>query len=302
MIYVMGHKNPDTDSVIGAIAEAEFLRQRGLETKAVIQGPVNPETEWVLKRFNLEVPQIMTSVAGKTVSLVDTSEPLQLPDDINDANIESIVDHHNLGGIRTDKVSFITIRPYGSTCTIIQGQFKDRDYGIPARLAGAMMCAILSDTVLLKSPTTTDKDKRVVSKLSIMADVDWEELGMEMLRAKSDVSKDSIDDLISRDSKEFEMASGRRVTIGVLELVDTTSVCSRIDEIKEKLEAIHKSGKNIIFLIVDIMKEGAWMLSYTDNDEKIERLFMGTWTDHIAFIPGILSRKKQVVPELIREF
>ena len=302
MIYVMGHKNPDTDSVISAIAVSEFLRQAGLDAVPVIQGPVNPETQWVLDKFELDTPEIMTSVAGKEVALVDTSEVSQLPDDINDATIMAIVDHHNLGGIKTSGTLHITIRPYGSTCTIIASQFKERDYGIPARLAGAMACAIMSDTVMFKSPTSDKRDRRTVEKLSIMAHMNFKKVGMEMLRVKSNVDNDTVEELLNRDSKDFETQNGKKITIGMLEVIDAASVKHRIAEIKSALEKIHEGGTNIIFVIVDIMKDGAWMISYTEDDKKVAKMFMGEWKDHMAFVPGIISRKKQVAPILIRSF
>ena len=301
MIYVTGHKYPDTDSTIAAIAEAEFLRQRGIDAEPIIQGPVTPETQWVLDRFDLNTPEIMTSVAGKTIALVDTSEPSQLPDDINEARIESIVDHHNLGGIKTAGTLHITIRPWGSTCTIIANQFKEKDFGIPARLAGAMACAILSDTVMFKSPTTHGNDRSAVRKLSIIADIDSKEVGMDMWRAKSNIDNDSVDALLNRDSKDF-ICNGKQMRVAAIEMIDIGPIEKRLPEIKAAMEKIHQEGKNILLLIVDIMKEGALMISYTENDKKIEKMFMGDWQDHMAFIPGIISRKKQVIPILNRSF
>jgi len=297
----MGHKAPDTDSVIAAIAEAEFLRQKGIDAEPVIQGPVSPETQWVLDKFELDTPEIMTSVAGKEIVLVDTSEPSQLPDDINEAKITSIVDHHNLGGIKTAETLHITIRPFGATCTIIAGQFQEKDFGIPARLAGAMVCAILSDTVMFKSPTTEGKDRRTVEKLSIMAHVSPKELGMEMFRVKSNIDNETVQNLLARDTKDYE-CSGKKITVATLELVDIKPIKKRLPEIKAEMKKNHAGGRSIILLIVDIIKEGALMVSYTDNDKKIEKMFMGDWKDHEAYIPGIISRKRQVVPILNRHY
>jgi len=211
------------------------------------------------------------------------------------------VDHHNLGGIKTSGTLHITIRPWGSTNTIIADQFRRKDFGIPARLAGAMVCAILSDTVMFKSPTTDGHDRRAVEKLSIIAGIDYKEVGMEMLRVKSNVGNDTVAELLARDSKDFE-CKGKQMMVAALEMIDTDPIMKRLPEIKAEMEKIHKTGKNIIFLIVDIMKEGALMISYTDNDAQVEKMFMSDWKDHLAFIPGIISRKKQVIPILNRGY
>ncbi|MDR0804098.1 MAG: manganese-dependent inorganic pyrophosphatase [Rickettsiales bacterium] len=301
-IFVMGHKNPDTDSIISAIAEAEFLCQMGLDAVPVAQGVPAPETQFVLDKFGFAAPEIITETAGKVIVLVDTTEPSQLPADIGEARIHAVVDHHNLGGIKTNGVLHVTLRPWGSTCTVIAHQFAEQGYQISQPLAGAMMCAILSDTVMFRSPTTMNHDRRAVERLSRIAGLDYHELGMEMLRVKSDISGDPVADLLTRDSKEFETPSGKKITIGVLELIDGAMAEPKLPEIRSELARQHAAGKNVMFLIVDIMKNGALFLSYTEDDARVEQLFPADWADHAAFVPDILSRKKQVIPVLNRGF
>ncbi|MDR0319338.1 MAG: manganese-dependent inorganic pyrophosphatase [Rickettsiales bacterium] len=293
-IFTLGHKNPDTDSVIAAIAQAAFMKENGEFAAPMAQGAPNPETEFVLNKFNLAAPEILTTVENKNIFIVDTNDPNQLPADIQNANIAGITDHHQLvGGLKTPGPIPFTIRPYGCTCTIIAKQFADAKIALSPELAGAMSCAILSDTVMFKSPTTTAEDRQAAEMLALIAGVNMMETGMEMLRAKSDISGETAAALLHRDLKEFDI-NGKKLAIAQIELVDDEMAKPFLADLQREMRALKKEKNldGVILVVTDIMKEGSTMMLETDFDDKIRVIFGG------AFIPGLLSRKKQVIPVL----
>lgn len=294
---VFGHSNPDTDSIISAIALAHFLD----DGEAKAQGLPNKETKFVLDRFNLEAPEIIESVAGQKVAIVDTTELTQLPADITEAEIVRIVDHHRLGGLVTANPLNVDVRAWGCTATVIWSLYIDIfKKEIPANLAGALACAIMSDTVLFKSPTTTEYDKRAVKELAEIAGIeDYEALGMEMLRVKSSISEDSAADLIDRDFKEFDF-NGKKVGIGQVELTELSMIDSKLDDVKTEMQRLKNEGGywGIVMLITDIMKEGSLVIAYTEDDEKVGEILGGKFEDGQVWIDGIMSRKKQVAAPL----
>ena len=300
-IYVMGHKNPDSDTIISSIATAELLKQRGLDAVAVKQGDITPETKFILDTFKLEVPETLTSVSDKEIALVDTTELSQLPDDIDNAKVLFVADHHKLGGLKTASPLEFYGQPVGSTATILTNVFTSENKNIPANIAGAMLCAVLSDTVLFKSPTTTNCDKDAVEKLAKIAGVEKPlDLGLQMLKVKSSIENDSATDLINRDFKEFNI-HGKKFGIGQIELIDGSMADSKKPTILEEMKKIQSnSGYNtILLLITDIMKEGSELLVVSDDIPSIENVF-GIKCDenHCAWVDGMMSRKKQVVPPL----
>lgn len=300
-VYVFGHTNPDSDAIISAIAGAELLKARGVDAVACKQGDVNPETKFILEKFGLEIPETITSVEGKNVALVDTTEPTQLPSDIEKANIVFVADHHKLAGLRTATPLEFYGQPVGSSATIITNIFKTDGKSIPANVAGAMLCAVLSDTVLFKSPTTTDWDKKAVEELAKIAGIEKPlDLGLEMLKVKSSIENDSALDLINRDFKDFNI-HGKKFGIGQIELIDGSMAESKKPAILEEMKKLHKEGgyNTLLLLITDIMKEGSEMLVVSDDIPAIENVF-GIKCDeqHCAWVDGMMSRKKQVVPPL----
>ena len=300
-IYVMGHTNPDSDAIVSAVAVTELLKQRGLDVVACRQGDANPETRFILEKFGIEEPELITSVEGKDIAIVDTTEPTQLPSDWEKANIKFVADHHKLGGLKTASPLEFYGQPVGASATIVTNVFASEGKEIPAKLAGAMMCAILSDTVLFKSPTTTDWDKRAVETLAKIAGVEKPlELGLEMLKVKSSIEKDTAETLINRDFKEFNI-NGKKLGIGQIELIDGSMANSKKPQILEKMKEILASGgyHSVLLLITDIMKEGSEMMAVSQSLPDIERVFGVKFdANNTAWIDGMMSRKKQVVPPL----
>ncbi len=301
---VLGHKNPDTDSIIAALAAANFYTARGIDVKAVAQGEAAPETASVLKQCGLEAPEVVTSVAGESVYLVDYSDLAQAPADFAEAKLLGIIDHHKLGDMTSDAPLECFIQPVGCTNTIIKFLCDIYKVAIPAPLAGGMLCAILSDTVLFKSPTCTEADKKAAAELAEIAGVkDMLALGMDMFKAKSNLDGAAPRDLIFRDFKDFDMA-GHKVGIGQLEL---TSLSLVSPELKAELQAAlnqvkAEDGRHTALLVLtDVMEEGSELLIASDDAALVTAALKTAPSDKM-WLPGVMSRKKQVVPPLQQAF
>lgn len=299
---VVGHKNPDTDSIISAIAVADVMSKRGVEAKAVAQGAVTPETAFILDKFGLKAPEVVTSVAGQKVILVDHSDLPQAPADLKDAEVIAIVDHHKLGDVTTSSPLLMWVWPAGCTCTVIKGMYDFYGIEVPKNIAGGMLCAILSDTVIFKSPTTTDDDKKAVEALAKIAGVaDYKALGMDMFKVKSAVDGVSARDLVFRDYKDFEM-NGKKVGIGQLEVIDLAMLDKVKGDLAAEIKAVKAEGRHSVFLLLtDIMKEGSEMLICSDDAGVVEKAF-GVKGDTSVWLPKVMSRKKDVVPKFEAAF
>ncbi|MCK9492333.1 MAG: manganese-dependent inorganic pyrophosphatase [Sulfurimonas sp.] len=302
--YIFGHTNPDSDSIVGAISLAYLKNKLGENCVATRQGEISPETEFILNKFGGSVPELKTSYAGESVYLVDFSDLAQAPKDIMEATILGIYDHHKLGDITTSTPLECWIRPIGCSNTVIKEAYDYHGVDIPKDIAGMMMCAILSDTVIFKSPTCTKIDTKAVKELAKIAGIeDYKALGMEMFIVKSAVEGASARELNTRDYKEFVMGSDK-LGIGQLEVVDL----SVFDNIKADLFLDMKKLKeenglhSVIILLTDIMKEGSQMLVISDDNSKVERAFKCKLENSEAWLDGVLSRKKQVIPFLQAQF
>lgn len=302
--YVVGHKVPDSDSICSAIALSYLKTELGQETVPARLGELSPETMFILNRFGFEQPELKLSYAGESLYIVDHSDRVQGPDDIDDATILGIIDHHKLGDITTSTPLECWIRPVGCTNTIIKMMYDFEGIAIPKDIAGAMMMAILSDTVLFKSPTCTTADIKCVEALAEIAGVeDYMDLGMEMFKVKSDVEGTPARDLVLRDFKDFNM-KGQLVGIGQLEVIDLAMLDEMKDDLHADLQALKEEGNrhSVILLLTDIMKEGSELLVVSDEPSVIEKAFDVTLVNNRVWIDGVLSRKKQVVPPLQDSF
>jgi manganese-dependent inorganic pyrophosphatase len=299
---VVGHKNPDTDSVVSAIAVADLMSKIGTPAKAISQGPAVPETEFVLKKFGLSAPEVVTSVAGQKVILVDHTDLSQAPDDLKDAEVIAVVDHHKLGDVTTSSPLLMWVWPVGCTGTVIKAMYDFYGVELPKNIAGGLLCSILSDTVIFKSPTTTPEDKKAVEALAKIAGVaDPAALGMEMFKVKSAVDGVPAKELVFRDFKDFDM-NGKKVGIGQLEMIDI----SMLDKVKGDLAAeiakVKAEGRHSVFLLLtDIMKEGSEMLIVSDDPSVVQKAF-GVAGDKSVWLPKVMSRKKDVVPKFEAAF
>jgi manganese-dependent inorganic pyrophosphatase len=303
-VYVVGHKSPDTDSVASAIAYAELKKAQGVDAVAAMQGELNPESTMVLEKFGFAAPEIMTDATGKQIILVDHSDLAQAPDNLKDGEVLEIIDHHKIGDVTTNNPIFYCARPVGCTGTILKQLYEMNNVDIPKNIAGIMLAAILSDTVLFKSPTTTDADKSACEGLAAIAGVtDMEALAMEMFEAKSAVKGVPMKDLIFRDYKDFDMA-GKKVGCGQLELVDISLVADMRDGLYKALQEVKdEGGRHSIFLMLtDIMKEGTDLMVITDDESIVEKAFGKKLEGQTVWIDGMMSRKKQTIPPLQKVF
>ena len=301
--YVLGHKHPDTDSIISAIAAADLYAKRGVDVVPAAQGKPAPETAFVLERFGLSAPQIVETVAGRELYLVDYSDLAQAPEGMDSATVLGIVDHHKLGDITTSLPLEAWIWPVGCTNTVLTSMYDFYGIEIPRAIAGGMLCAILSDTVMFKSPTCTDADKKAVEKLARIAGVDdVMALGMEMFKVKSAVDGADMRDLVFRDYKDFDM-NGHKVGIGQLEVVDLSLLDGVKDGLKQEIARVKAEGRHSVFLLLtDIMKEGSEMLLVSDDPSVVEKAFGIKATGDSVWLDGVMSRKKQVVPNFEKAF
>lgn len=300
---VLGHMNPDTDSIISAIAVADLMTKRGVEAKPVAQGEVTPESKFVLDKFGLKAPEVVTTVAGQKLILVDTTERAQLPADLNDAEILGVVDHHKLGDVTTPNPLEMWVWPVGCTGTVIKAMYDFYGIEVPKGIAGGLLCAILSDTVMFKSVTCTPQDKKAVEELAKIAGVaDVMALGMDMFKVKSAVEGASMKDLVFRDYKDFDMG-GNKVGIGQLEVVDLSILEPVKAGLYEEITRVKGEGRHSVFLLLtDIMKEGSEMLIVSDDPSKVEAAFGVKPEGTSVWLPGVMSRKKQVVPNFEKAF
>jgi manganese-dependent inorganic pyrophosphatase len=299
-IYTCGHTTPDSDSICSAISLGYLLNKIGREAIPARQGPVSPETQFILDRFGFEAPLLKTEFAGEELFITDYSDLGQAPKDVLEATVVGIVDHHKLGDITTSAPLECWIRPVGCTNTIVKEMYDYHKVEIPANIAGIMMCAILSDTVIFKSPTCTEVDIKAVRELAEIAGVeDFGALGMEMFTVKSAVSGVPVRDLILRDYKPFDM-HGNDVGIGQLEVIDLAIFDDIKDELQADLDKLREENKlhTACLILTDIMKEGSEVLVSSTDASIFEKAFDVKLENGKVWLDGCLSRKKQIIPFL----
>ncbi len=304
MVKVFGHLSPDTDATCSAIVWAWYLNEHtSYSATPFVLGELNSETSFVLSRFGFATPELLRELLpGDQVIVVDTNNPQELPPNINEANVLQIIDHHKLvGGLTTETPIEITIRPLACTATIQYDLMQQAGITIPSNIASLMLSAILSDTLAFRSPTTTDHDKTVALKLAEIAGIDPTTYADEMFAAKSDVSGFTDNALITLDSKKYEVGD-KNFRVSVLETTTPDTVLVRKEGIIEAIKTcITEEGDidDVLLFIVDILKEEATVLTYSDlTKQVIESSFATPTTSDTTILPGIVSRKKQILPAL----
>ena len=302
--YIFGHTTPDSDSIVGAISLSYLKSKLGEDTVPTRQGEINPETKWILERFGYEAPALKTEYAGENVYLIDFMESSQSPEDINEATILGIVDHHKLGDLKTNAPLEMWVRPVGCSNTIVKQMFDYYDIEIPKEIAGMMMCAILSDTVIFKSPTCTKEDTKACKELAEIAGVeDYKALGMEMFIVKSDVLSATPRELVLRDFKDFNMG-GNTIGVGQLEVVDLSVFDTMKEDLFTAMKELKAEGErhSVLLLLTDIMQEGSQLLVLSDEPDKVANAFDISLENDQAWLKGVMSRKKQIIPFLEKQF
>ncbi|WP_135449539.1 MULTISPECIES: manganese-dependent inorganic pyrophosphatase [Tabrizicola] len=299
---VFGHKSPDTDSTGSPIIWAWYLNETGTPAKAVLLGEPNTEAAFVLRHWGLDRPEIITDVTAEDqVVIVDTNNPAELPPSINEAQIQGIIDHHMLvGGLKTRTPIDITIRPLACTATIMHDLMGDVLAKAPTGIKGAMLSCILSDTLEFRSPTTTPHDRAVAEKLANELRVSIPELAAKMFEAKSDVSAFSDAELLRMDSKEYTVG-GKELRVSVLETTAPKVILDRKDSLMRSMVDVAKEdgADQVLLFVVDIIREEATLLVPNDLVKQIAEASFGcTVTGDTVVLPGIMSRKKQILPAL----
>ncbi len=297
-ILVFGHKNPDTDTIMSAIAMANLESKKGNNTKACRLGNINKETIFALEYFKQEEPELIENVAeGQEVILVDHNEFGQSIDGIENAKILRVVDHHKIGDFKTSEPLYYTAMPVGCTATIIYGMYEQDKIDIEPKIAGLMLSAIISDTLLFKSPTCTKLDVEVATKLAEIAKVDVNEYGLDMLKAGTDLSDFSPAELINIDSKPFT-TNGVKYQVAQVNTASIEDVLKGKAELENAMEEFIKENSEDLFvlLITDILENNSQILVVGNRKDIVEKAFEVKLEDNMAFLPGVVSRKKQVVP------
>ena len=300
MKHIIGHKNPDTDTVCSAIAYENFLNEQGTEAKAFALGELNNETRFVLDKFGVKEPEKISELPhGTEIILLDHNEEKQSIDNLQDLDIVEIIDHHKVK-LETDKPISIFIKPLGSSCSIIAEKYFDTNTQLPENIAGILLAGIISDTLFFRSPTTTEIDKELVKKLNEIVGIEeLEKFSLEMFNAKSDLGDISTEELIKLDYKTFDFKDGT-YGIGVMETTNVNFGLNKKDEILAKLKEIKSNDglKGVFFVIVDILNEKSYTFcSGEEEKELFTRLFDAKEKSNGAlFVDKLVSRKKQIVP------
>lgn len=299
-ISVFGHKNPDTDSIASAISMANLRNQLGELAKGYRLGNVNKETNFALQTFKFDAPELMEKVEEKSsVIMVDTNEFSQVADGIENANIKMIVDHHRIN-IQTNDPIYYLAEPVGCTATILYKLYKQYDVTIDQNIAGLMLSAIISDTLLFKSPTCTEEDKIVAKKLSDIANVDLSRYGMDMLKAGTDISDFTPEQVINIDCKPFEK-DGKKFKIAQINTADVADVFKKQAYFEQ---AINNEIKNdnldlYVFAVTDILNSSSRVITMGNKSEVVEKAFGVTLDNHTATLENVVSRKKQILPNIL---
>lgn len=299
-MLVFGHKSPDTDTICSAIVMSDFQKKLGKEAKAVRLGELNKETKFALNYFGFEAPELISSVEeGQEVILVDHNEFSQSVDGIDKAKIKMVVDHHRICDFNTAEPLYYRAEPVGCTNTILLKMYKEYGFEIDKKLAGLMLSAIISDTLLLKSPTKTAEDEKAVKELSKIAEVDYNTYGLEMLKAGTDLSDYTAEELIALDCKKCDLKD-KKAKVAQVNTADITEMMKRKADFEAAIKKdIEENNLDIfVFVITDILESNSQAIVLGESSEIFEKGFAKKLEDNTAFLPGVVSRKKQILPVL----
>ena len=300
-MLIFGHKSPDTDTITSSIVMENLEKKMGnTGAKAYRLGKINKETEFILNYFKVEAPELLEKVEEKSnVILVDHNSFAQSVEGIEKANILKVIDHHCISGFETSTPLFYIAEPVGCTATILYELYMMNKIEIEKTIAGLMLSAIISDTLLFKSPTCTEKDKEAAKELAKIAGIDIEKYGMEMLKAGTDLSDFTAEELINLDSKEFE-ANGMKFQVAQVNTASIEDVLKSKEEIENAINAFIKANSIDLFLfaITDIINSNSQAIILGTKTDVAEKAFNVKLENNMAFLPGVVSRKKQIIPVL----
>ena len=303
-VISIGHKNPDADSVLAAVLVSRFGKKIfGVEVEAVIADEINNETKFVLDFLKIKKPKILKKIKNEEVILVDTTEPNQIIDGLTEDNLLAIIDHHNLGGLKSSKPIYTRVEPIGCTGSVIYKILREKNIKIDKVSAIIMIACIVSDTLNFNSPTTTSDDKKILKELNKIAKLDLKKFTKDLFAAKSSLKGISVKDIITKDYKQFEMGK-YKVGISVWETTNPESVNLQKDKIIEVL--VNKKRKEnldyLFFAVVDIIENNSYLYIIEEKENILsKKVFGGDIKDETMFLKGVVSRKKQLVPVLMKE-
>ncbi|HES1731636.1 TPA: manganese-dependent inorganic pyrophosphatase [Streptococcus pyogenes] len=306
-ILVFGHQNPDTDAIASSYA-FDYLSQKafGLDTEVVALGTPNEETAFALDYFGVEAPRVVESAkaqGSEQVILTDHNEFQQSIADIREVEVYGVVDHHRVANFETANPLYMRVEPVGSASSIVYRMFKENGIEVPKAIAGMLLSGLISDTLLLKSPTTHVSDHLVAEELAELAEVNLEDYGMALLKAGTNLASKSEVELIGIDAKTFEL-NGNAVRVAQVNTVDIAEVLERQEAIEAAIkDAMAAEGySDFVLMITDIVNSNSEILAIGANMDKVEAAFYFTLDNNHAFLAGAVSRKKQVVPQLTESF
>ena len=297
---IFGHTNPDTDTVTSAIVMGDLQNKLGIEAKACRLGNINKETEFVLDYFGVEAPELITELKeGSEVILVDHNEFSQSATGIEKAEIKMVVDHHRIANFQTAGPLYFRAEPVGCTATILYKMYKENQIEVEPKMAGLMLSAIVSDTLLLKSPTCTSEDEEACKDLAKIAGVELEVYGLEMLKAGTNIGEYTADGLLNMDSKIFNVGEDA-VEIAQINVVSIDDLMERKTELENQMEVLIKEKNLSLFMavITDIINSDSQVIALGKRADFVETGFKVKLVNNTALLEGIVSRKKQIVPVL----
>lgn len=296
---IYGHKNPDTDTICSALAYAELKTLLGEEVEARRLGELNEETKFVLDYFDVKAPELIDNISGKKVILVDHNERTQTADGFEEAHVLEVIDHHRVANFNVSDPLKMRLEPYGCTATILLDMYKENSKLPTPKVAGLMLSAIVSDTLLFKSPTCTPKDVMAGKELAKLAGVILEEYGLDMLKAGTNLSSKKEKELLNMDMKIFEV-DNVRMSVAQVNTVNEEELLSKKDAILKEMKELKEKEKLtfVLFIITNILTNDSLGIVYGDNLEIVEQAFKEKIEEDLIVLKGVVSRKKQVIPPL----
>lgn len=298
-ILTFGHQNPDTDTITSALVMADLQKALGKDIEAVRLGDINGETEYALNKFGVEAPRLIEKLNKEEVILVDHNEFQQSAPGIEEVTIFMVVDHHRIANFETAGPLYYRAEPVGCTATILRKMYKESDVEIKPEIAGLMLSAIISDTLLFKSPTCTDEDVKAAEALAEIANIDLQSYGLEMLKAGASTKDKTAEELLNIDAKSFAMGD-HEVRVAQVNTVDIDEVLARKDELEQAINAETAQEGYALFVLVvtDILNSNSKILALGQQQSMVEKAFNVVLDQNTALLEGVVSRKKQVVPQL----
>lgn len=296
---VFGHKNPDTDTICSAIAVSDLKKELGINITPKRLGELNEETKFVLDYFKIPVPELIDNVSHYEVILVDHNERTQTADGFEEARVIELIDHHRVYNFNVKDPLYMRVEPIGSTASIIYKMYVENNIKIKKEIAGILLSAIISDTLLLKSPTCTEEDIEIANKLANIADLNLENYGLEMLKAGANLSSKTENELLNMDMKIFDI-SNKKISVSQVNTVNENEILERKDKILEEILKLNKKENLIfsLFVITNILTNNSVGIVLGDELEIIEKTFNEKIIDNQIILKNIVSRKKQIIPPL----